>query len=32
VADAVARLKTHWAVQFAEPNWVYVHGANSNDT
>ncbi len=32
VADAISRVSAHWAVQFAEPNWNYVHDAISNDT
>jgi subtilisin family serine protease len=31
VAAAVARLRSHFAVEFAEPNWVYYHQATSND-
>ena len=31
VEDAVARLANHPAVEFAEPNWIYTHGATSND-
>jgi subtilisin family serine protease len=31
VAAAVARLRSHFAVEFAEPNWVYYHQAASND-
>lgn len=31
VAAAVARLKAHPAVEFAEPNWVYTHQLTSND-
>jgi thermitase len=31
VEDAVAELKKHPAVEFAEPNWVYRHQATSND-
>ena len=31
VAAAVARLRSHFAVEFAEPNWVYYHQAESND-
>lgn len=31
VAAAVARLRTHYAVRFAEPNWIYFHTATSND-
>ena len=32
VAAAIARLRSHFAVEFAEPNWVYYHQATSNDT
>jgi len=32
VASAMGRLKTHFAVEYAEPNWVYYHDATSNDT
>jgi subtilisin family serine protease len=31
VASAMARLKAHASVEFAEPNWVYHHEATSND-
>ena len=31
VEDAVARLANHPAVEFAEPNWIYTHGATSDD-
>jgi subtilisin family serine protease/fibronectin type 3 domain-containing protein len=31
VEDAIAELKKHPAVEFAEPNWVYTHQAASND-
>src|SRR5688500_11989177 len=31
VEDAIAGLKKHPAVEFAEPNWVYTHQAASND-
>ena len=31
VANAMARLRAHAAVRFAEPNWIYVHAATSND-
>ena len=31
VASAMARLKAHPSVEFAEPNWVYHHEATSND-
>ena len=32
VANAMARLKGHFAVEYAEPNWIYRHDAVSNDT
>ena len=32
VADAVRGLRGDRAVEFAEPNWIYEHGATSNDT
>lgn len=32
VARAMARLNSHFAVEYAEPNWVYYHDATSNDT
>jgi len=32
VASAMGRLKAHFAVEYAEPNWVYYHDAKSNDT
>lgn len=32
VARAMARLNGHFAVEYAEPNWVYYHDATSNDT
>jgi subtilisin family serine protease len=32
VANAMGRLKAHFAVEYAEPNWVYYHDAASNDT
>jgi len=32
VANAMGRLKAHFAVEYAEPNWVYYHDATSNDT
>jgi len=32
VARAMDRLETHFAVEYAEPNWVYYHDATSNDT
>jgi len=32
VADAVRGLAGDRAVAFAEPNWIYTHGATSNDT
>ena len=31
IAAAVARLRAHPAVEFAEPNWVYHHEATAND-
>jgi thermitase len=31
VADAVRGLVSEAAVEFAEPNWIYQHGATSND-
>ena len=31
VADAVRGLRGDPAVEFAEPNWIYQHGATSND-
>jgi len=31
VEDAIAELKKHPAVEFAEPNWVYTHQTTSND-
>ncbi len=31
VADAVRGLRGDRAVEFAEPNWIYQHGATSND-
>jgi subtilisin family serine protease len=31
VADAVARLRLHPAVRYAEPNWIYTHQATSDD-
>lgn len=31
VADAVAALSDDPAVDYAEPNWIYTHSANSND-
>ena len=31
VADAVRGLNGDAAVEFAEPNWIYQHGATSND-
>jgi subtilisin family serine protease len=31
VANAMARLKGHFAVEYAEPNWIYRHDAVSND-
>jgi subtilisin family serine protease len=32
VANAMGRLKAHFAVEYAEPNWIYYHDATSNDT
>jgi len=32
VARAMDRLEAHFAVEYAEPNWVYYHDAVSNDT
>jgi subtilisin family serine protease len=32
VARAMDRLEAHFAVEYAEPNWVYYHDATSNDT
>jgi len=32
VANAMARLKGHFAVEYAEPNWIYRHDATSDDT
>jgi subtilisin family serine protease len=32
VASAMGRLEAHFAVEYAEPNWVYYHDATSNDT
>ncbi|MGI8604580.1 MAG: S8 family serine peptidase [Verrucomicrobiales bacterium] len=31
VREAIAALKNHPAIEFAEPNWVYTHQAVSND-
>jgi subtilisin family serine protease len=31
VASAMGRVKGHFAVEYAEPNWVYYHDATSND-
>ena len=31
VADAVAALSSDPSIDFAEPNWIYTHNANSND-
>jgi len=31
VARAMDRLEAHFAVEYAEPNWVYYHDAASND-
>jgi hypothetical protein len=32
VARAMDRLEAHFAVEYAEPNWIYYHDATSNDT
>jgi subtilisin family serine protease len=32
VANAMGKLKAHFAVEYAEPNWIYYHDATSNDT
>lgn len=32
VTRAIALAQRHWSVRFAEPNWIYTHGAVSNDT
>jgi subtilisin family serine protease len=32
VASAMAQLKGNFAVEYAEPNWIYYHDATSNDT
>jgi subtilisin family serine protease len=32
VANAMGKLKAHFAVEYAEPNWVYYHDATSNDS
>jgi subtilisin family serine protease len=32
VANAMAQLKGNFAVEYAEPNWIYYHDATSNDT
>jgi len=32
VARAMGQLEAHFAVEYAEPNWVYYHDAVSNDT
>jgi subtilisin family serine protease len=32
VARAMGQLEAHFAVEYAEPNWVYYHDAASNDT
>jgi subtilisin family serine protease len=32
VARAMDQLEAHFAVEYAEPNWVYYHDATSNDT
>ena len=31
VANAMARVQGNFAVEYAEPNWVYYHDATSND-
>jgi len=31
VANAMGKLKAHFAVDYAEPNWIYYHDATSND-
>jgi subtilisin family serine protease len=31
VARAMGRLEGHFAVEYAEPNWIYEHDATSND-
>ena len=31
VANAMARLNGHFAVEYSEPNWIYTHDATSND-
>jgi len=31
VANAMGKLKAHFAVEYAEPNWIYYHDATSND-
>jgi len=31
VAEAIALLESHPAVEYAEPNWIYTHQATSND-
>jgi subtilisin family serine protease len=31
VASAMGQLKSHFAVEYAEPNWIYYHDATSND-
>ena len=32
VARAMGQLEAHFAVEYAEPNWIYYHDAVSNDT
>jgi subtilisin family serine protease len=32
IASAMGRLEGHFAVEYAEPNWIYHHDAVSNDT
>jgi subtilisin family serine protease len=32
VANAMGKLMAHFAVEYAEPNWIYYHDATSNDT
>jgi hypothetical protein len=32
VANAMAQLRGNFAVEYAEPNWIYYHDATSNDT
>ena len=31
VANAMGKLKAHFAVEYVEPNWIYYHDATSND-